>query len=72
MTSDSERTDDRTQEIAEILRATEDMAAAFADRVQERVGQPVSHDQILAIMQGISVKRLTMDRVVQKLRRQLL
>jgi hypothetical protein len=71
MTSTIEGTEDRTHEIAEILRATEDMAAAFADRVQERVGQPVSHDQILAIMQDISVKRLTMDRVVKKLRRQL-
>ena len=71
MDLDSERTEDRTQEIAEILRATEDMAAAFADRVQERLGQPVSHDQILETMQKISVKRLTMDRVVTKLRREL-
>ena len=71
MDLDSDRTEDRTQEIAEVLRATEDMAAAFADRVQERLGQPVSHDQILATMQKISAKRLTMDRVVTKLRREL-
>jgi hypothetical protein len=71
MTLETEVTEDRTEEIAEVLRATEDMAAAFADRVQERVGQPVSHDQILAIMQNISAKRLTMDRVVTKLRREL-
>jgi hypothetical protein len=67
----SEGTENRTEEIADILRATEEMAVAFVDRVQERVGRPVSHDQILAIMRHISVKRLTMDLVVNKLRRGL-
>jgi hypothetical protein len=67
----SEGTENRTEEIADILRATEEMAVAFVDRVQERVGRPVSHDQILKIMRHISVKRLTMDLVVNKLRRGL-
>jgi hypothetical protein len=68
---DPNGTEDRSREIAGALRATEDMATAFADRVQERLGRPVSHERILAVMHDISIKRLTMDRVVQKLRREL-
>jgi hypothetical protein len=35
-------------EIAAVLRSTESMADQFAKQVQQRVGQPVSHAEILA------------------------
>ena len=60
-----------TKEIAAILRATDSMANAFAQRVQERVGQPVPFTDILAAMRQISSTTLTMDKVVARLRRQL-
>lgn len=59
------------QEIAALLRSTETMAAQFAQRVQERVGEPVSNAEILDAMQKISVKRLSMEKVVAKIRQQL-
>ncbi len=59
------------EEMAEVLRSTGTMAAQFADRVQERVGEPVPHDDILAVMKTMSQKTLSMDKVVTKLRRQL-
>jgi cell pole-organizing protein PopZ len=58
------------KEIAALLRSTEHMAAQFAQRVEERVGQPVSHEEILAAMQKISAKSLTMEKVVAKVRDQ--
>lgn len=57
-------------EIAAVLRATDDMAAKFAERVQERLGRPVTHAEILAVMDRISPTSLTMDKVVSKLRRE--
>jgi hypothetical protein len=59
------------KEIAALLRSTETMAAHFARRVQERVGEPVSNAEILDAMQKISVKRLSMEKVVAKIRQQL-
>lgn len=59
------------KEIASLLRSTETMAARFAQRVQERVGQPVSNAEILDAMQQMSAKRLSMDKVVAKVRKQL-
>jgi hypothetical protein len=58
------------KEIAAVLRSTETMAAQFARRVQERVGQPVPHAEILAVMQKIPAKRLSMQKVVAKVRQQ--
>jgi len=55
------------KEIAGHLRSTEQMATQFVQRVQSRVGQPVSHAEVLAAMQDISAKTLTMDKVVAKL-----
>ena len=57
--------------IAAVLRSTDSMAAGFAERVQERVGQPVPLEDILDVMQSMSPKTLTMDKVVTKLKRQL-
>ena len=59
------------REIAALLRSTEPMAARFAQRVQERVGQPVSNAEILDAMRQMSAKRLSMDKVVAKVRKQL-
>ena len=59
------------KEIAALLRSTDSMAAQFAQRVQERVGEPVSNAEILDAMQKISVKRLSMEKVVAKIRQQL-
>ncbi len=64
-------TETRIEEIAAVLRSTDSMAEGFAERVQERVGQPVSLDEILAVLEGISPPRITMDRVVSKLRSQM-
>lgn len=58
------------QEMANVLRSTDTMAVEFADRVRERVGDPVSNDEILATMQKMSPKTLSMKRVVDKINRQ--
>ena len=57
------------KEIATILRSSETMADQFAKRVQERVGRPVPYAEILASMEEISAKSLTMTKVVAKLKR---
>ncbi len=57
------------KDIAAILRSTDTMADKFAKRVQERVKQPVTYDEILHAMQKMSVKRLSMDKVVAKVRK---
>ncbi len=54
------------REIAALLRATEPMAAQFAQRVQDRVGQPVSHAEILAVMRKIPARSLSLEKVVTK------
>lgn len=59
------------KEIAAVLRSTDKMAAGFARRVQERVGQPVPFTDILAVMRQIRPTTLSMDKVVAKVRRQL-
>jgi hypothetical protein len=59
------------EEMAEVLRSTETMADQFAKRVQERLGQQVSHAEILAVMKKTPTKSLTMEKVIGKLRRQL-
>lgn len=58
------------QEMAAVLRSTETMADQFAKRVQERVGQPVSHAEILTVMKRMPVKSLSMAKVVAKIRRE--
>jgi hypothetical protein len=58
------------QEIAQTLRATESMALQFAERVQERVGQPVSYAEILSAMKKISAKTLSLEKVVAKVKEQ--
>jgi hypothetical protein len=60
------------KEIAAVLRSTDKMADGFAQRVQERVGQPVPYTDILAVMRQIAPTRLSMTQVVTKLKRELL
>ena len=59
------------KEIAAVLRSTDKMADGFARRVQERVGEPVPYSDILAVMQQMPSTRLTMAKVVTKLKQQL-
>jgi oligoribonuclease NrnB/cAMP/cGMP phosphodiesterase (DHH superfamily) len=59
-----------TKEIAAVLRSTETMADQFAILVQQRVGQQVSHAEILAVMKKVSPKQLSMKKVVAKIRQQ--
>ena len=60
------------EEISEVTtKFVDKMADQFAQRVQERVGQPISHEEILTVMKKIAPTRLTIDIVVDKLRRQL-
>ena len=69
-TKKEETMDSEIKEIAAVLHSTETMAAQFAQRVQERVGQQVSHAEILATMKKMSAKNLSMGKVVAKLRQQ--
>lgn len=46
------------------------MADKFAKRVQDRMGEPVPHDEILAAMKKISARQLSMDKVIAKIVRQ--
>lgn len=59
-----------TKDIAAVLRTTDTMADQFAILVQERVGQPVSHAEILAVIKKMSPKQLSMTKVVAKIRQQ--
>lgn len=56
------------KEMAIVLRSTEPMAAQFAQRVEQRMGEPVSHDEILAAMKTLSAKTLSMDKVIARVR----
>jgi hypothetical protein len=46
------------------------MAVQFTERVQERVGEQVSPADVLSAMKKMSNKRLSMSKVVDKVRRQ--
>ena len=58
------------KEMAALLRTTETMADQFAERVQQRVGSPVTPEEILAAMKKISVKSLSMAKVIAKVQQQ--
>jgi hypothetical protein len=65
------RIESTAQEIAAVLRSTDKMAVGFAQRVQERVGQPVPYTDILAVMRKMPSTSLSMAKVVIRLKRQL-
>jgi aspartokinase len=54
------------KEIAAILRSTETMAEQFVKRVQERVKEQVPPVVVLSAMKKISIKTLTLEKVVTK------
>lgn len=58
-----------TKEIAALLRSTDDMADQFVERVQARVGAPVTGAEVLAAMKKMSAKSLSMDKVVDKIQK---
>jgi hypothetical protein len=60
----------RVQEMAAVLRSTETMAGEFAKRIQDRMGEPVPHDEILTAMKAISARQLSMDKVIAKIVKQ--
>jgi hypothetical protein len=62
--------DATTKEIATLLRATDDMAQQFVQRVQSRVDPSVSAGEVLAAMKKISVKSISMEKVVNKVQQQ--
>jgi hypothetical protein len=67
-----ETRDNAVADIAQALRSTEPMAVQFAKRVQERTDpEEVSYADVLAAIQKISPKRLTMSKVLEKVRREL-
>jgi hypothetical protein len=59
-----------TREIAAVFRSTESMAEHFATQDQEHLGQPVTHDEVLAPMKTMSAKQLSIDKVIAKIRKQ--
>jgi hypothetical protein len=46
------------------------MADEFAKRVQQRVGEPVTYAEILAVMKRTSARSLSMSNVVTKMKRE--
>jgi hypothetical protein len=60
--------DTKIKDIAAALRSTETMADQYVQRVQERVGYPVSNDEILAAINQISAKQLSMEKVIAKIK----
>jgi len=58
------------EEIAAILRSTEDMALQFIKRVESRVGQPLSHAEVLAAIKKVPTRNLSMEKVVAKVQQQ--
>jgi hypothetical protein len=58
-----------TKEIAALLRSTDDMADQFVERVQARVGAPVTGAEVLAAMKKMSAKTLSMEKVIDKIQK---
>jgi len=61
--------DKKLLEFAQIYRCPPDMAATYVKRIHERMGHEVPMDGILAAMRKIGPKRLTMDTIVERLRK---
>jgi hypothetical protein len=62
--------DDRhVQEFADIFRCTPEMAPVYIARIHERIGHEVPMDSILAAMRKIAPKRLSMDTIVERLKK---
>lgn len=56
-------------EFARIFRCTLDMAPVYLSRIHERMGRETPMKSILAVMKKIAPKRLSMDTIVEQLRK---
>jgi len=64
----TESNNDQTlQDIATVFFCHPSMAVAITDRIREKVGRPVSNEDILRVMKTITPSRLSVDTVVAKL-----
>jgi hypothetical protein len=63
--------DHALQEIATTFRCHSSMAESIANRIRERLGQPVSNAEIARVMKSIPPTRLSIDTVIAKLEKQL-
>jgi len=62
-------TDQKLNEFAHIFRCTLDTAPTYIARIHERMGHEVPMDSILAVIRKIPPKRLTMDLIVERLKK---
>jgi hypothetical protein len=63
-------TDDKDlDEFARIFRCTLDMAPVYVSRIHERMGRETPMKSILAVMKKIAPKRLSMDTIVEQLKK---
>ena len=63
-------TDDKDlDEFARIFRCTLDMAPVYVGRIHERMGRETPMKSILAVMKKIAPKRLSMDTIVEQLKK---
>lgn len=61
--------DKQLQEFAQIFRCTPEMAPTYIARIHERMKYEVPMDSILAAMKKIAPKKLSMDTIVERLRK---
>ena len=61
--------DRKLEEFAQIFRCTVETAPRYIERIHERIGHEVALDTILAVIRKIPAKRLTMDLIVERLRK---
>ena len=61
--------DDGLQEFARIFRCAPESADTYVNRIHERMGYEVPMDAILAAMKKIAPKRLSMDTIVERLKK---
>ncbi len=61
--------DESLQEFARIFRCTVDMAPVYVARIHERMGRETPMKNILAAMKKIAPKRLSMDTIVEQLKK---
>lgn len=62
---------EKIQEIAQTLRSTEEMAAAFVKSVQDKVGPSASQDIILISLQKLPARSIQINKVVAAVRKEL-
>lgn len=61
--------DRKLQEFAQIFRCSIEQAPTYINRIHERMGHEVSMDNILSAMKKVAPKRLSMDTIVERLKK---